>query len=101
MTFKHVALVSLVAGTTLIVSCRDDEVGQLLGGVAGQVCNPLTGRPAPGAIVTAKYFNEVTDKDDEKSETADDNGFFKIGGLPEKAVELVIKGGEEFQSTIP
>lgn len=100
-TSKNLALATLVAGTTLVVSCRDDQVTALLGGVAGQVCNPLTGRPAPGAIVTAQFFNDVTQKDDEKTETADENGFFRIGGLPEKAVNIHIESGDDFQTNIP
>lgn len=99
----HIALVStlVVAPVALATACRDDEVGQLLGGVAGQVCNPLTGRPAAGATVTAQYFNDVTKKDDEKTESSDENGFFRIGGLPVKAVAIHVVSADDFQNTIP
>lgn len=103
MTFNRLALVSalVVAPLALTTACRDEELGQLLGGVAGQVCNPLTGRPAAGATVTAQFFNEVTMVDDEKTESADENGFFRIGGLPVKAVNIHVVAADDFQNDIP
>jgi hypothetical protein len=103
MIFNRFALVStlVVAPLALTTACRDDEVGQLLGGVAGNVCNPLTGRPAANATVTAQFFNEVTQQDDEKTEAADENGFFRIGGLPVKAVSIQVEVADEFRNVIP
>jgi hypothetical protein len=83
-------------------SCRDEELGGLSGGVAGQVCNPLTGRAAPGAVVTARFLDPVTKKDEEKSATADDAGFFQMGGLPADVdVSLHVELADEFQNDIP
>jgi len=72
MTFnrlRRLATVStlVVAPLALTSACRDEVLTDLAGGVAGQVCNPITGRPAAGATVTAQYFNDVTKKDDEKT----------------------------------
>lgn len=105
MTFdrlhRFVFVCTLAAPLALTSACRDDEVGQLLGGVAGQVCNPITGRPAAGATVTAQFFNDVTKKDDEKTEAADENGFFRIGGLPVKPVNIHVEVADDFRNDIP
>lgn len=92
------AIVALLS----LVGCRDEELAGLSGGVAGQVCNPLTGRFAGGAVVTARFLDPVTEQQEEKSETADDVGFFELGGLPADVdVTLHVELADEFQNDIP
>lgn len=85
----------------LAPSCRDEVLTDLSGGVAGQVCNPVTGRPAPGAEVTAEFLDPATEKPKTKSVNADDTGFFRIGGLPVVSVTLKIVAADDFANTIP
>lgn len=85
----------------LVPACRDEVLTDLSGGVVGQVCNPVTGRSAPGAAVTAEFVDPQTEKAKTKSATADDNGFFRLGGLPVTTVTLKIVSADEFQNTIP
>lgn len=79
--------------------CRDEVLDGLKGGISGTVCNELTGRRAPGARVTARFQRPDTDALEERATTADDNGFFKIGGLPETSVDLTVRT-EDFENTL-
>ena len=96
-----VVAAAAVGAFLLLCACPDEPLQELAGGVAGQVCNPVTGRPAAGAEVTAQFTNPATKKDGTKVTTADDNGFFKIGGLPVTAVNLHVKAADEFVNDIP
>lgn len=91
---------SLLALVALLASCRDEELTNLAGGVTGQVCNPVTGRPAGGATVTANWVNPATENAGSKDTTADENGFFSLGGMPVTTVDLTI-ANEEFSNTLP
>lgn len=91
---------SLLALVALLAGCRDEELTNLAGGVTGQVCNPVTGRPAGGATVTANWVNPATENAGSKDTTADENGFFSLGGMPVTTVDLTI-ANEEFSNTLP
>lgn len=95
----RVLLLSLLGLATLLTACRDEELTNLAGGVTGQVCNPVTGRPAGGATVTADWVNPFNDKPGSKDTTADENGFFRIGGMPVTTVGLTI-ANEEFENEL-
>lgn len=81
--------------------CRDEVLTDLSGGVAGPVCNPLTGRKAPNATVTAVFNDPQTKKEKTKATNADANGFFRLGGLPVTSVTLRVEVADEFRSEIP
>jgi hypothetical protein len=95
MRHIYVALMGVVA----IVGCRDEELVDLSGGITGQVCNPVTGRPGVGATVKASWIDPQTEKAGEKTATADDNGVFDLGGLPVTTVKLDITG-DNFSNVI-
>ena len=90
---------SLLGLLTLLAGCRDEELTNLAGGVTGQVCNPVTGRPAGGATITANWVNPATEREGSKEATADDNGFFDLGGMPVTTVTLTIRN-EEFENEL-
>lgn len=90
---------SLLALAVLAGACRDEELTNLAGGITGQVCNPVTGRPAGGATVTASWVNPATEREGSKDTTADENGFFDLGGMPVTTVALTIRN-DEFESEL-
>ncbi len=90
----------MVAALVALSGCRDDTVVGLSGGVTGQVCNPVTGIPAAGAEITASFTNPKTKKDGEKTVSADENGFFKVGGLPVTTVNVHVKVPDVFENDI-
>ncbi|MCC7071525.1 MAG: carboxypeptidase regulatory-like domain-containing protein [Deltaproteobacteria bacterium] len=83
----------------LLGACRDEELTNLAGGITGQVCNPVTGRPAAGATITGNWVNPFNDKEGTKDTTADENGFFTLGGMPVTTVTLAIRN-DEFQNEL-
>jgi hypothetical protein len=83
-----------------LAGCRDEVLTDLSGGVAGQVCNPVTGRPAAGATITARFTDPATEKERTKDGEADENGFFRIAGLPVTTVDLHVVVADEFTSDI-
>lgn len=94
--FAPLLAVGTLAGSA---ACRDDIVGGLAGSVSGVVCNDVTGRRAPGAQVTARYARPDNGEPAERTVTADDTGFFELGGLPDVMVKLAVRG-EDFASTL-
>lgn len=75
---------SVVVGALVLAAagCPDDVVVRPTGSASGQVCNPLTGRPAPGATVRCVFINDF-DAETTREVTADDAGFFTITGITE------------------
>ena len=96
-------LCAALLGSLSLVACRCDEepLDRTKGGIAGQVCNPLTGRFAAGAVVTASYPDPDSGAELSKSATADDAGFFTLQGLPDTAEASLHVVGDEFQYDIP
>jgi hypothetical protein len=89
------------AALSTATACRDEVLTDLSGGVVGQVCNPLTGRPAAHAEVTAEALLDESDQVRTKSATADENGFFRLAGLPVTQVTLKVLVPDEFRNEIP
>ncbi len=87
MTVRISAATLLVAVAAL--GCGEEDLGGLTGGVNGQICNPVTNRPAPGAAVVATYTREGSAKTYSKKTTAGANGFFNLAGLPAGDVTIV------------
>ncbi|HEY4221460.1 MAG TPA: carboxypeptidase regulatory-like domain-containing protein [Myxococcota bacterium] len=97
---QKIALVAVVAFVSVLAACPDNHLVDLAGGVAGQVCDPLTGRKAGGAVVTAHFINAASKKPDTKNATADENGFYRLGGLPTQTLSLHVEKADQFQDDI-
>ncbi len=95
----RVLTLSFLGLVALLGACRDEELTNLAGGITGQVCNPVTGRPAAGATVTGNWVNPLNDKAGTKDATADENGFFTLGGMPVTTVTLTIRN-DEFENEL-
>lgn len=57
--------VSVVLAAVVVVgtsACPDEVLFEPPGGVTGQVCNPITGRPAAGATLTVTYDDNGTER---------------------------------------
>ncbi len=99
----HMSYFSLRAGPVVTalgllanVGCQDEQLVVDPGGVAGQVCNPITGRPAGGADVSVTFSTEAAG-DKTREATADDNGFFDLVGIGVGTQLLEVKT-EEFDT---
>lgn len=95
----RVLMLSFLGLVALLGACRDEELTNLAGGITGQVCNPVTGRPAGGATITGNWVNPFNDKAGTKDTTADENGFFTLGGMPVTTVTLTIRN-DEFENEL-
>jgi hypothetical protein len=94
-------LLGAVAALVAVAGCNTNHLVDLSGSVAGTVCDPLTGRPAPGVSVTAEFTSAVTGKAATRAATADSKGFFKVGGLPVATVKLHVVDGNLWENDIP
>lgn len=83
-----------------LTACPDEELIVPPGGVRGRVCNPVTGRPAGGAVVKATFT--ISDGSEQSKEvTADADGLYELLGIPAGAQTLEIEKAEEFKNSLP
>ena len=61
--------------------CPEDELVDVRGGVVGQVCNPVTGRPAVDATISVTFVNETTQQTLVVDATTNDTGTFTLRGV--------------------
>ena len=87
---------SLVAVVALL-GCEKEQLVVDPGGVAGQVCNPITGRPAAGANLSVTFTTEAAG-DQLREVTADENGVFDLGGVGTGTQKLEVKT-DEFETS--
>lgn len=83
--------VSVLVGAVLVVgtsACVEDVLVVPPGGVEGQVCNPITGRPAAGATLTINFDDGGTAKT--ATVVADDNGLFTLEGITSGTQTLLL-----------
>lgn len=85
LTFATLALVA-------ISGCEcEPELQQATGAISGKVCNPLTGAPAGGALLTIEYVSDVLGEVERKLE-ANADGSFTMSGIPEGTHTLHVTG---------
>lgn len=73
---------AVVFAVGALCACPDDVLVSNPGGIASKVCNPLTGRPVPGAKVSSTFTTEGVGEQTKEVE-ADENGDFILEGLGE------------------
>ena len=73
----------LVIGVSALAplgGCPDEVLVRDPGGVTGQICNPITGRPAENAQVRCSYTDEAG-TEQVREATADELGNFSLAGI--------------------
>jgi SAM-dependent methyltransferase len=73
----------LVIGVSALAplgGCPDEVLVRDPGGVTGQICNPITGRPAENAQVRCTYVDEAG-TEQVREATADELGNFSLAGI--------------------
>ncbi|MBM4281541.1 MAG: carboxypeptidase regulatory-like domain-containing protein, partial [Deltaproteobacteria bacterium] len=65
----------------LAAGCEEEPLVADPSGVAGNVCNPLTGVPAAYAEISCTYVDEVSGDERVRTTQADRNGFFTLAGI--------------------
>lgn len=88
----------LLASVAFVCGCPDEVLVSNPGGVAGMVCNPITGRPAAGASVSTTFDTEGIGEQTKEVSTNDD-GTFELDGITEGKRTLIVKA-DDFEDKI-
>ena len=78
-----------LVGATFLAACQDEQLVIDPGGTSGQVCNPITGKPAGAAHISVTYIDEASGTEQLRETDADDEGGFELGGIGPGEHELV------------
>jgi hypothetical protein len=80
----------------LIPACQCEEPVQIAGGsVSGVVCNPLTGQPEPGTVLTTTFTDPNTSSEVVREIEAESDGSFTLG-LPSGTHTVHVENGDKF-----
>lgn len=79
--------------------CDVEPLEAATGAVSGKVCNPLTGAPAAGALITLSYESERQGTVNREIET-DEGGTFTLAGVPEGAHTIEVTA-DDFTNDFP
>jgi hypothetical protein len=96
---SFVLVVPLLAVAAL-AACQEEELVVEPSGVAGNVCNPLTGLPAANAAISCTYTDPVSGDERVRTTTADEHGFFELAGIAVGDRTLVVHT-PEFEREYP
>jgi hypothetical protein len=88
------SVASFVVVGAFVGACQEEELVVQPSGVAGNVCNPLTGLPASFADVSCTYVDAASGEERVRTTKTDKQGFFELAGIAVGDRTLVVRTPE-------